>query len=179
MKKNIVKNQKLIVDFAVGLIISVAFLASVSAQNKVITREEFETVRSKAATKLKQISYRSVTSQKIGKTELPTIYEFVPPNREHFITTTKSPEYLSEKLKTASLGVNKYEEWIYIGEKIYFRNALNKKWEKSLPGRFGGNGDGQGKGSGIGDGQADRTFSAEPNKTIEYQLTPNQFIDRQ
>ena len=154
---------------------------SVSAQNKVITQEEFEIVRSKAAQKLEQISYRSVTSQKLGKTEITSIYKFVPPNREHFIITTKSPEYLTEKLKIVqiNININNYEEWIYIGEKIYFRNAVNKKWKEIVPDWTDGNGDGQGKGSGIGYGQGSGTFSVEPNKTIEYKLTPNQFVNGQ
>lgn len=181
MRTSILKKRKLIFNFAVGLILSVVFLMSVSAQNKTITAEEFETVKSKAAKKLEQISYRSVTIQKRGKLTLANIYEFVPPNREHFITTTESTEDLTEKLKVfqIDININMYEEWIYIGKKTYSRNVVNKKWKEIVYPWAGGNGDGQGKGSGIGYGQGDRTFSLEPNQTIEFKLTPNQFVNGQ
>lgn len=167
MKISNIKKQKLIIYFAVGLVLSFAFLESVLAQNKTITKEELETKKSNAAKKLEKIRYQSVTSQKNESAELTSIYKFVPPDREHFLITIKYAESLSEKLEPFQINVNKYEEWIYIGDKVYFRNAANKKWEKITT-------DG-GIGSGIGIGIG--TVLNNPIETIEYKLTPNQLVN--
>lgn len=168
MKTYLIKNRNLRLDFAVVLILSFSFLPGVSAQSKTITKEEIETVKSNARQKLKEISYRSVTTQQSGQIKKIEIYEFVPPDREHFIITQKSPEI--ETYGGVKIPANNfYDEWIYIGEKIYYRNAANKHWTEIKT--DGGIGNGSGNGTG--------TISETPTITTEYNLTQNQFVNGQ
>jgi hypothetical protein len=173
MRSSYLKKQKLVLDIAIGLILSISFLLSVSAQNRVVTKEEIETVKSNASQKLKKISYISFTSEKTGKNEKKTIYEFVPPNREHFIINDYIISVRSIQSDIRDI-MPKYEfkiiptygEWIYIGEKVYFRNGAKKQWAEIAPDSIGNSSFGSGTGSG----------SQKPTITTEYKLTPNQFV---
>lgn len=169
MRISVLKIKKLLFEFSVVLILSVSFLVSAAAQSKEITEEEFETVKNNATQKLKNISYRSVTMAQTGRIEKTQTYEFVPPDREHFIFTQKSPE-ITTYSGLKMLATNFYDEWIYIGEKIFYRNGANKNWEETGPNfieSFGGSGNGAG------------TYREEPTVTTEYKLTPNQFVNQQ
>ncbi len=179
MRTSYLKKHKLVLDIAIYLILSISFLLSVSAQNRIITNEEIETVKSNANQKLKKTSYISFTSVKLGNNEKKTIYEFIPPNREHFIVNdyiisiksfqrdifAKSPKNDTEIIPT-------YAEWIYIGEKVYFRNGAKKQWAEIALDSIGNSSVGRGYGSGGGNGND----SDKPTKTTEYKLIPNQFI---
>ena len=184
MKMTILNKPRSAFDFIKGLILSTSLLIgvflNVSAQNKAFTEQELEALKRNAAEKSKTVKYRSVTSKKYGKTEEQIIYEFVPPDRKHFIIKKQSPPdriALPNNVLTGAPGavfkiaaVNSYDEWIYVGEKIFYRNGVEKIWKPILPSsetrEFGyGNGTG--------------TYSEQPTKTTEYKLTPNQTVNRQ
>lgn len=94
--------------------------------------------------KLKEVSHRLIKSKKLGKTQEEVIYEFIPPNREHFVIKFIAP---ASKLDLPEFGaitkemldafnrpaVNRYDEWIYIGKKIYYRDGVDKDWEQKNP----------------------------------------------
>lgn len=186
MNMTILNKPRSAFDFIKGLILSASLLASVflnvSAQNKAFTEQELETLKRNAAEKSKTVKYRSVTSKKYGKTEEQIIYEFVPPDRKHFIIKKKSPaseigsgtDLLTGKpraiLRIAA--VDSYDEWIYIGEKIFYKDGEKKMWKQITPSPVSGIG---GYGYGTGDG----TSSEKPTVTTEYKLTVDQFVNQQ
>ena len=182
MRINVTKKQKF--DFTKGLILSVSLLAgaflNVTAQDKNFTKEELASLKSNAAEKLKSITYRSVKLEKFARTQIQTIYEFVPPDRKHFIVKEHSPARQEKNLPEFMTGkpesiinipaVDRYNEWIYIGQETFYRNDVKTNWKRiTLPSNDGKVGYGTGAG----------TNSEEPVVTTEYKLTPNQFVNQQ
>lgn len=161
------------------LILTTVFL-KISAQEKTFTQKDLETIKLNADKKLKEVRYRLVKSKKFRKTEEESIFDFIPPDREHFVIKFKAP---ASKLDLPEFGaitkevldafklpaVNSYDEWIYIGEKIYYRDGVDKDWEQKNPLTTA---------SALERKQACNCLEMPPIRT-EYKFMPNQFINKQ
>lgn len=180
MRKTSLKKQKLIVDFIKAMILGVTFIGSfflnVSAQNKTFNGKDLEALKRNVAEKLETVSYRSITVENIktGKTQIQTIFEFVPPDRKHIIVKKNAPAYqitrLSRTGESQSVitipAYNSYEEWIYIGAKVFYRNDVKGKWKQIIRASIR-----------TLIGYTDET--EKPTITTEYKLTPDQFVNQQ
>lgn len=137
----------------IGLVLSgfvlMSFIQNISAQNKTFTEKELEILKQNVADKLETISYRSVSLENNGINERKTIFEFVPPNRKHIVVTIPDENF--------------YEEWIYIGYKMFYRDNAKGKWKKNAP--F--------EATVIGSSNGE-----PPTITKEYKLTPNQIVNQ-
>jgi hypothetical protein len=123
---------------------------TVIAQERVIEKNEFDSVYQKSSLLLKTRAYRSTMVRKTGGDSSPvgetSVYEFVPPDRYHSISTW-----------TDDNGAVKKNESIRIGTKSWFR-ANDEPWRVS--------GIGSGNGSGAGSGMR------EIERVIGYKMTP-------
>ncbi|HQU85736.1 MAG TPA: hypothetical protein PKY59_21550 [Pyrinomonadaceae bacterium] len=161
MNKIVTKLRKIISNLSVVLILGGSLLTSVSAQEQKISKEEFETAIRNAERKLLKVNYRSITSEMNGKNEKKTIYEVLLPNKKHLLVN--GYVYLFNKKKEIVFTPT-FDEWIYIAEKVFYRNRKDDKWRLLLPDSMSGIGEGRGSGSG----------NETPTVTTEYYKTTEQ-----
>jgi hypothetical protein len=123
------------------------------AQERVIEKNEFDSIYQTSLVFLRTRAYRSTTEIKRDGDDSPvnrtSVYEFVPPDRYHSFLTW-----------TDAIGNNKKNESIKIGTESWFR-------ENDGPWKVSGNGYGTGSGSGSGSGSGRR----EIEQITEYKMT--------
>lgn len=180
MLKNYDYIKKLFSQTFIVAFVSAIFFISVFAQDT-FNESELKVLKNKAEAKLRTTSYRSIYVSKNLKTNdvlKKEVYEFVPPNRKHYVIEeilfqlkvdpnkpfeTRFRDSILEKIP-------RYTEWIYIGDKIFLRQGAKEKWKIYVESE-------NSYGAGVGNGTG--SSIEKPEITVEYKLTTNQMLRNQ
>jgi hypothetical protein len=164
MSENYTYTGKFVLSIFLGVFFISFCSISVSAQEKPFDKEKLKTLGKNSFETLKSKTYPLTTTYKRNAGEnnklvefRKTIYEFVPPNRKHYIF-----EYNNFRGKNSK----SVSERIEIGKEIYVK-TIDDQWLEAIPRG------GVGRGSGI-------SYSgSKPVLNVEYKLMEGQIVNNQ